>query len=394
MKKRWLDILLASVSYILVAAAASAVTFCVCAGGFGEPAAGVSKLQELEQLIHENFIGEVDQTAIEDGAAIGMIDALGDPWSYYISAAEYDAYMEQMNNAYVGIGVTITVREDEQGFDVRLVEPGGPALEAGVLPGDIIVAVEGEDAFAMGTNGARDKIRGEEGTEVTITVRRDGKDMDITITRRSIQVQVAAGQMLEGNIGYVAINNFDSRCAEETIAAVEQLTQQGAVALIFDVRNNPGGYKTELVKVLDHLLPEGPLFRSLFYDGEETVDSSDANCVELPMAVLINGDSYSAAEFFAAALEEYDWAVTVGQATTGKGYFQNTFKLSDGSAAALSMGKYFTPNGISLAEVGGLVPNVPVEVDEETAALIYSDLLEPEKDPQIQAAIAAIQKGN
>lgn len=384
MKKRWFDLLLTVLSYIAVAAAASAATFMLFISSGGKTEA--TKLDELENLIQTVFIGEADKTAMEDGAAEGMIAALGDRWSYYIPADEYDAYKEQMQNAYVGIGVTITVREDEKGFDILQVEPGGPAREAGLLPGDIITAVEGEDAFTLGTEGARSKIRGEEGTEVSITILRDGVAMDVTLVRKSIQVQVASWEMLENRIGYVAIKNFDERCAQETIAAVEQLLSQGAQGLIFDVRNNPGGYKDELVNLLDYLLPAGDLFRSLSYDGASTVDTSDAKCVELPMAVLINGESYSAAEFFAAALEEYDWAVTVGQPTTGKGYFQSAYRLSDGSAANLSIGKYFTPKGVSLAEVGGLVPALPVEVDGETAALIYSDLLEPGEDPQILAA--------
>ena len=391
MEKRWLDILLRSVSYILVAAVASAATLVLYTGGNLQRS---RKLEELSALIQEVFIEEADPAAMEDGAAEGMIAALGDRWSYYIPASEYESYMEQMNNSYVGIGVTITVREDGLGFDIKQVEPGGPAREAGLLPGDVIVAVEGENAFAMGTDGARAKIRGEIGTDVNITILRDGKEQEFTLTRKSIRVQVAAGQLLEKGIGYVAINNFDSRCASETIAAVESLIEQGATALIFDVRNNPGGYKSELVDLLNYLLPEGDLFRSLSYDGRSSVDTSDEKCLELPMAVLINGNSYSAAEFFAAALEEYDWAVTVGEPTTGKGYFQSTFQLSDGSAAAISIGKYFTPTGISLAEVGGLVPQIVLEVDDETEALIYGDLLEPAEDPQIQAAVAALSKSN
>ena len=146
-----------------------------------------------------------------------------------------------------------------------------------------------------------------------------------------------------------------------------------------------------LVKVLDYLLPEGPLFRSEYYTGVVKVDESDTKCLEIPMAVLVNGDSYSAAEFFAAALEEYDAAVTVGQPTTGKGYFQTTTRLKDGSAVRLSVGKYTTPNGVSLAEVGGLVPNIPVDVDEETYLLILAGTLEPENDPQIQAALEALR---
>ena len=196
--------------------------------------------------------------------------------------------------------------------------------------------------------------------------------------------------MLEGNIGLITIENFDSRCAEETIAAIEALRSQGATALIFDVRNNPGGYKSELVKVLDYLLPKGPLFRSEDYRGREEVDYSDESHLDMPMAVLVNLNSYSAAEFFAAALDEYDAAVMVGEKTYGKGYFQNTFRLSDGSAVNLSVGKYYTPNGNSLAGVG-LSPEVEIIVDSETAAKISAGTLAPEDDPQIIAAVNALK---
>ena len=194
----------------------------------------------------------------------------------------------------------------------------------------------------------------------------------------------------EDQIGLVTIYNFDTRCEQETIAAIEELLKQDAKALIFDVRNNPGGYKDELVKILDYLLPEGPLFRSEDYQGKVLVDESDAKYLDIPMAVLVNGDSYSAAEFFAAALDEYDAAITVGEQTCGKGYFQSSFKLDDGSAVAISIGKYTTPNGVSLADVG-ITPEVCVEVDEETAFLIYAGTLDPAEDPQIQAAVTALK---
>ena len=195
--------------------------------------------------------------------------------------------------------------------------------------------------------------------------------------------------MLDDNIGLVTIENFDDRCAEESIAAIETLLQQGAEKLIFDVRFNPGGFASELVELLDYLLPEGELFRTIRYDGEEYVDTSDTDCLDIPMAVLVNGSSYSAAEFFAAALQEYEAAVVVGEPTVGKGYCQTTYQLSDGSAVSLSIGKYFTPKGISL-EAEGITPDVLELVEEEVAAQIYYGTLPPEEDPHIQAAIRVL----
>lgn len=372
-----------TLSYVLVAAVASAVTFFL----FGRPA---SKLDQLESLLQEKFIGEIDQTAMEDAAADAMVQALGDRWSYYIPADEYASYKERKRNEYVGIGVTISVREDGTGFDILQVEPDGSAKEAGVLPGDILTEVDGQLVSELGTNGARELIQGKAGTEVSVGILRNGEKMTFRLKRKVIDIAVATGQMLDNNVGYVTIANFNDKCCEETVAAVEQLLEQGAQALIFDVRNNGGGYLSELIDLLDYLLPEGVIFREVDYTGREKEEKSDADCVEIPMAVMVNSGSYSAAEFFAAALEEYDWAIVAGDPTSGKGYYQNTYTLNDGSAVGVSIGKYFTPNGVSLQEVGGLVPEVLVELDEQTSALLSSGALAPEEDPQLQAAIRAL----
>lgn len=377
-------------TYLVVAAVAACITFVVTVQHFG----GITKLDQLEALILERFVGDTDKTALEDGAAEGMIAALGDRWSYYIPASEYEAHQEQMENAYVGIGVTVGVNEETNFLDIRQVSPTGGAKDAGILPGDVLIDVEGQDVSKLGLNKTTELIRGEEGTTVTLTVLRGEEKKQFTVTRKKIMVQVAKGQLLEDKIGYVKIVNFDARCAQETIAVIEDLLEQGAESLVFDVRFNPGGYQTELVALLDYLLPEGEIFRSRYYNGHESVDKSDAKCLDVPMAVLINADSYSAAEFFAATLNEYDKAIIVGEATTGKGYFQSTFPLKDGSAANISIGKYFTPKGVCLADVGGLKPEVEVKVDKETAVGIYAETLTPEKDPQICSAVEALKKGS
>ena len=383
----WSKVLLRLLTYVLVA-----VITCVSTMYFMLQQTG-GKLTTLRYLINNCYIGQVDPQALEDGAAYGMVDALPDRWSYYIPASAMQENTERLENAYVGVGITIVERSDGKGFDIVKVEPTGGALEAGILPGDILVAVEGQRMADTGVEGTRELVRGEEGSQVTMTVERDGQELDFTVTRKQLLVQVATGQLLAQNVGYITITNFNERCAEETIARIEELVEQGATSLIFDVRFNPGGYKDELVKLLDYLLPEGNLFRSLFYTGEELVDTSDEKCLEMPMAVLMNADSYSAAEFFAAALSEYDWAVLVGEHTVGKGYFQNTLDLGDGSAVALSMGKYFTPiKNLCLEETGGLTPDVEVTVDEEMAGRIYSGLVDPMEDPQVLAALEALKK--
>lgn len=348
-----------------------------------------SKLTELADLIEERFIGESDRTAMEDAAANAMVNSLGDEWSYYISAKDYDSHMEQMQNAYVGVGITIRLREDGY-MDIVKVEANGPAMEAGIQVGDILITANGQDCAQLGMDGTRNVVRGEEGTTVELVLKRGEQEIALQVLRKYFEVTVAELKLVHDGIGLISIYNFDDRCADETIAAIEKALDQGAEKLIFDVRNNPGGYKHELVEVLDYLLPEGPLFRSENYAGVEEVDESDSDFLDVPMAVLVNIESYSAAEFFAAAMSEYDAAITVGSQTYGKGYFQQTFRLDDGSAVGLSVGKYYTPKGVSLAGVG-ITPDVVVDVEEELFLQIYYGNLPPMEDPQILAAIEALK---
>lgn len=374
-------------SYLLVAVLATMLTLAMVER---EGSLKPSKLEQLEALIEEKFIGEAEKEQLEDAAADAMVAATGDRWSYYIPASEYEAYLEQMENAYVGVGITIQVTEDNRGYLIIDVTPGGPAQEAQLMAEDIIVEVDGQDVRSATITEVRDLVKGEEGTFVELTIIRQEETLTIPVERRKVETPVTTYEMLDDQIGLVTIVNFDSRCAAETIAAIETLLEKGAEKLIFDVRHNPGGYASELVKVLDYLLPEGELFRTVNYKGEENVDMSDADYLDIPMAVLVNTDSYSAAEFFAAALREYEAAVVVGEKTVGKGYFQTTYELNDGSAVALSIGEYFTPKGRNLAQVG-VTPDVTVPVNEETADGIYYGTLAPEEDPQIQAAIKALK---
>lgn len=379
------DKLLRFLSYVVVAMLATAITLQMTVK------TGTGKLDRLENLIQERYIGEADGEAMEDAAAAAMVKATGDRWSYYIPASQYEAHKEQSENAYVGIGITIQQAEDGSGFLIVMVNQNGPAQEAGVQVNDLLIAVEDQDVREMTADQVRELIRGEAGTKVSLTVMRQGEHQTLAVERRRIESAVATGQMLTDGIGLVKISNFDERCASESIAVIQKLQQEGAKKIIFDVRNNPGGYAEELVKLLDYLLPEGDLFRSVSYDGTEKVDTSDADCLDMPMAVLINGSSYSAAEFFAAALQEYQAATIVGEPTVGKGVYQTTISLGDGSAVALSTGKYFTPKGNSLTDVG-VIPDVRVDVDEETAEKIYYGTLGYADDLQIQAAIQVLNR--
>ena len=400
---------------VLAALLASVLTFCVCFlvfrtdrsglpsgtsqyGGYSENddelPLWAHKLEQIKALIDYYYIGEVDEAKLADAAAAGMIDGIGDEWSYYISAEDYAAYRESVTNSYVGIGVTITAEGVDKGLLVVDVTPDSPAYFAGIEIDDLILAVEGVPVLdgseeAIDINETKNRVRGKEGTQVTLTVSHEGAVRDVTITRATIKTVNVSWEMLDGGLAYIHIRNFEQDAAKDSIAAIEQALAQDAKGLIFDVRYNPGGYKHELVQLLDYLLPEGPLFRSVDYSGRESVDSSDAACLELPMAVLVNYDSYSAAEFFAAALQEYEAAVIVGEQTYGKGRFQTAMDLDDGSAINISIGQYTTPHGVSL--VGkGVTPDHVVELSDEQKLDLYYGRLEKEADDQLQKAIEVL----
>ena len=382
---QWKNFILRTLSYVLVAAVSAFAAIMLWGGGF-------SKLAALERLIENRFIGQADMDEARDAAAAAMVDALGDKWSYYISAEEYSAAQERKNNTYVGVGFAISQREDGTGLDIESVEPGSSAEEQGILPGDILIEADGQSVAGMTNSQVSQIISGEKGTTVEVGVLRNGEKLTFTLERQSLRIEAAKGQLLEGGIGLIRIENFFANSASETIAVIKDLQAQGAQKLIFDVRNNPGGYIVQMTKVLDYLLPEGVVYREEDYTGRSDQIKSDASCLELPIAVLVNKRSYSSAEFFAAVLQEYDWATIVGQHTTGKGYYQNTIALPDGSAVNLSVGKYCTPSGVNLMEVGGITPDVESLVDDETDAYIYYDLISPAEDPQIQAAVQFLNK--
>lgn len=376
-------------SYVLTAMVAVLLTLISVQPAIQSIPQGDSKLSQLIALIDQRYVDQVDLSKLEDVGAEAIIGALGDRWSYYISAEDMEAYNEQKNNAYVGIGVTITANTDGSGLTVIEVTPGGGAEAAGVQIGDVVIGVDGQSIVGMDINAISALIRGEVNTYVNLTLQREGEEVTVSAKRQQIKTPVAVATLLENGIGLIQIKNFNANCANETIKAVQDLQKQGATKLVFDVRNNGGGYADEMIEVLDYLLPEGELFRTVDYTGKVDVATSDRKCVDMPMVVLVNSQSYSAAEFFAAALYEYEAATVVGEQTSGKGYFQVTYQLQDGSAVALSIGKYYTPKGNSLEGVG-ITPGVVVPVDEKTAAQIYAGKLPPMEDPQILRAMEVL----
>ena len=312
---------------------------------------GMSMAQAMV-LINTQFVGEHDIGEAVDGAMDSLITGLGDRWAYYMDAEGYARQKENKSNAYVGLGCTVSYPETE-GLLIEAVTEDGPADKAGLKAGDLILEIDGVRMEGEARSRATEYTRGPDGSEAELLIQRaDGIEQRFKVVRARVEEHPVSYERLDDGTGVVAIRNFNSRCAEEAVAAVEELEAQGVERLVFDVRNNGGGYLSQLTDMLDFLLPEGPIFISRDRAGHEEITNSDADCVELPMAVLVNADTYSAAEFFAAELQEQGAAVIVGEPTSGKGYSQQTFPLPHGGAVAISTGAYFTGSGASLIGTG------------------------------------------
>ena len=338
---------------------------------------GLSLLEGLH-LINEKFVGEYDEGEVVDAALEGMVEGLGDRWSYFLTEEEYEAQNQRRTNQYVGVGVTVSYTSEE-GLQIVEVAAGGPAEEAGLQPGELITAVDGFSLAGEARYEGTNKIQGEEGTTVSLEVQgTDGQTRTVEVKRTKLETDPVSAEMLENNVGYVRLSNFYDRSADRLKEEVTRLQEEGATALVFDMRNNGGGYLSQLTDMLDFLLPEGPIFITRDRAGNEKVTQSDASCVDLPMAVLVNADTYSAAEFFAAELQEWGVAVIVGEPTSGKGYSQQTFELPNGSAVAISTGAYFTGSGTSLIGTG-------LTLDKE----VY---LTDQGDAQLEAALELLKQ--
>ncbi len=338
---------------------------------------GALSLLEGLMLVNTRFVGEYEPVEAVDAALEGMVKGLGDRWSYYLNAEAYEAQNLRRKNQYVGIGVTVSY-EREEGLLILEVTPGSPAEEAGLLPGEVITRAEGVSLAGEGRYQGSEYIRGEAGTTAVLEVLgTGGTTRTVEVRREAVATDPVSYEMLEDSVGYVKLANFYENSAQRLKEAVEDLQAQGARALVFDMRNNGGGYLTQLTEMLDFLLPEGPIFISRSRSGREEVIQSDAACVDLPMAVLVNEDTYSAAEFFAAQLQEDGAAVIVGVPTSGKGYSQQTFPLPHGGALNISTAAYFTGDGTSLIGTG-LRLDAQVEQTDEG-------------DAQLEAALALLQ---
>ena len=373
-------------------AATAVATYLITTGGFGAQKyyEDAKAYVEIEKIINENYIGDVNDDTLYNAAASAMVRSIDDKWSYYMSPEEYAAYKLSSANEYAGIGVSVKLN-DKGKFEIFAVEDGTPAATAGLSVGQTIVSVDGQATEGMTTAELQELIRSKLNKDFPMVIADEkGNESSVKISCEVIYKNPISSKMLENNIGYIKIANFEAGSSEGTIGAIEKLTAEGAESFIFDVRDNPGGLVSELVSLLDYLLPDGDLFVSVDKAGKETVKTSDKVCLSAKMVVLVNENSYSAAEFFAAALSEYDMAVLVGEQTTGKSRSQINLELSDGSAVHLSTNRYLTPNRVDLTEAGGLTPDIELEMDEELLPYFTAGVLEKECDEQLKAAVEAL----
>ena len=309
---------------------------------------------EIKDIVENQYIDEVSREDLGDYAAAAMVSGLADKWSYYMSADDYKTYQLNSANDYSGIGMSI-MKQDDGSFQVVSVNADSPAGLAGLSAGDVITTVDGEDITGMSLDEARKLIRSKMNGKFTLGL---GRKNSIEVDCSSVYESAVSYRLEKTEAGYVQILNFEAGSGDDAIAAIEDLLNQGAVALCIDLRGNPGGLDTEAAKLLDYLLPNGTLFIETDKQGNEKVTTSDGMCIQLPMCVLVNAETFGEAEVCAAVLQEYQWATILGEPTTGKTRTQETIALEDGSALRLSTGTYLTGNRTDISANGGVVPDL------------------------------------
>ena len=308
---------------------------------------------EIKNVVDQRFIDPVDRNTLGDNAAAAIIAGLGDKWSYYMSPNEYKAYQLSATGEYAGIGMAL-LKEEGGGLEVMSVNMDSPAAWAGLTAGDIITSVDNIDLTDKTLDEARKLIRSRLNTKFVLGINKGKKEIEVDCS--GVYVSSVLSRLEKTQAGYVQIKNFEAGTAQDAMDAIESLLNQGANALCIDLRGNPGGLDTEVAAFLDYLLPSGRLFMMQYKNGKQEITESDGMCIQLPMCVLINADTYGEAEVCAAALQEFQWATLIGEPTTGKTRTQETIALSDGSAIRLSTGTYLTGSGVDISARGGVSP--------------------------------------
>lgn len=330
-----------------------------------------NKLEELKGLIDEVYLHEeeVDEETLTEGIYQGYIAALNDPYSAYYTAEETKEMMESTSGEYSGIGALMSQNRETGVITIANVYENSPAAEAGMKNEDILYKVEGEEVTGVDLSEVVTRVKGEEGTEVKMTLLRgaDRQEIEVTAVRRKLQTQTVSYEMKEGQIGYIRVSEFDEVTLEQFREAKAALESQGMASMLIDLRGNPGGNLSTVCDMLREILPEGLIVYTEERDGERTEYKCDGKTPwEKPLAVLINGASASASEIFAGAVQDYGIGQLVGTTTYGKGVVQQLFPMTDGTMVKLTIAEYFTPKGRNI-DGTGIVPDVEVEyVYDET----------------------------
>lgn len=347
------------------------------------------KIKEIEENIEDYYLNETDQENIEDMMYKGLVAGLDDPYSVYYTKEEYQKLMESNDGTYVGIGAVFSQNMETGAISVTKVYKDSPSYAAGLQVGDELYEVEGESVAGTELSSVVANIKGkEEGSQVELTVIRNGENVTLNITLQQIEIPTVSCELLEDNIGYIKIEEFDKVTYNQFMLYLEQLTAEGMEGLIIDLRDNPGGLLGTVNEILDQILPEGLIvYTEDKYGNRNEYYSDEEHKLQIPMVVLINGNSASASEIFAGAMKDYNYAKLVGTTTYGKGVVQKIIELEDGTAMKLTISKYYTPNGNNIHGTG-IEPDVEVELDENLKG--QSDI-QKDEDNQLKKAVEVLK---
>lgn len=346
------------------------------------------KIEEIDKYVRANYKGEIDEASLQDAISNGYIDGIDDTYGHYYSSKQYQS--EKLSDAGLSVGIGVTVQKEESGYiEIIEVKDNSPASETGLAVGDFIVAINNEDVLSKGYAESVNSVSGEEGTTVKLTIRRDGVDTEYQLVRRKMDIISVTGKMLENNIGYIKISNFDEKTSEQFKAQLDKLKTDGAKEFIFDVRNNGGGLLDSVEGVLNNLLPAGDIATATYKDGSKKVivQSDGQNELKDPIVVLMNSKTASSAELFSAALRDSGQAKLVGVNSYGKGVMQVTKELLDGSAITITVATYETSKTPCYDGVG-LKPNFEVALTKEEEDNFAN--LDETTDPQLKKAIEVV----
>ena len=357
-----------------------------CGVRLSKDASSEEKVEALKKLIDEKYMGEVDEDALKEGLYKGYVQGLDDPYSVYYDEEETKELYETTEGEYSGIGAVLS--QDLKSGVITLVQiyEDSPADKAGLKDEDILTKVGTLDVTGMDLSEVVTYIKGEKGTEVELTVLRgeDADEVTVTAVRDTVEAQTVEYEMLEDQIGYLAVSEFDSVTYGQYEEALEALSDQGMEGLVVDLRNNPGGNLNTVCDMLDLVLPEGTIVYMEDKEGKrQTYSSDDAHQLDVLMAVLVNGNSASASEIYAGAIQDHEAGTIVGTQTYGKGVVQQIFDLGDGTSVKLTIAEYFTPKGRSI-NGEGVTPDLEVEYEP--------DEKDPEADNQLEAAAEAVKQ--